>query len=100
MRYSYDTEAEALYLTLQDGIVARSQVLPEANLVVDFDSQGRPLGLEVIHPERPWPLADIFSVVGEEWKSLVREALGILGISEENAYPSRLGTTGRSLATT
>lgn len=51
----HDLEADALYITLSEGAAARSIELDSGTLV-DVDAAGKPLGLEVIHPHRVWPL--------------------------------------------
>ena len=51
----HDLEADALYITLREGDAARTVELDSGTLV-DVDDDGTPLGLEVIHPHRDWPL--------------------------------------------
>ncbi|MFI7332303.1 DUF2283 domain-containing protein [Micromonospora aurantiaca (nom. illeg.)] len=50
-----DLEADALYLQLRKGKVVRTEELDDWTLV-DVDAHGQPLGIEVIHPNRVWPL--------------------------------------------
>lgn len=52
---SLDTVADALYLQIRRGRVARTEELDSGTLV-DLDTYGDPLGIEVIHPGRAWPL--------------------------------------------
>lgn len=58
MNLIYDTEADALDITLEDGIVARTEEIDSGTLV-DVDVQGRLLTIEVIGPARRWPLEAI-----------------------------------------
>ncbi|WP_018461237.1 DUF2283 domain-containing protein [Thermus oshimai] len=56
MRWTYDPEAHALYLWLREGRVARSRpVAPE--VVVDYDREGRPLGVEALGLQGEGPRA-------------------------------------------
>lgn len=52
---THDLRADAAYVTLGEGSVARTVELDNGTLA-DVDANGRPLGLEVIHPHRRWPL--------------------------------------------
>jgi uncharacterized protein YuzE len=52
---SHDLEADALYVTISSGPVARTVELDNGTLA-DLDLDGRPVGLEVIHPRREWPI--------------------------------------------
>jgi uncharacterized protein YuzE len=57
---SYDLDADALYITLHDGDVART-VQVDPGTLVDLDAHGSLIGIEVIHPHRQWPLDKITS---------------------------------------
>lgn len=52
---TYDLEADAVYLRLAKGKVARTIDLDDGTLV-DLDKAGKPLGIEVISPARDWPI--------------------------------------------
>lgn len=59
MKLIYDTEADALDVTIvDDAIVARTQEI-EPGTLVDLDEHGRLLAIEVIRPARRWPLEAI-----------------------------------------
>jgi uncharacterized protein YuzE len=58
MRQSYDLDADALYIKLTDHEVARTMQVASGTLV-GLDSDGRVVGIEVIQPQRLWPLAEI-----------------------------------------
>ena len=48
MRYTYDVEADAIYIYLREGVkVARSQIV-DKDRVVDFGPDGRPVGVEIL----------------------------------------------------
>lgn len=60
MRLSYDTEADALAIFLEVGVVDRT-IEVETGTMVDVDAGGRALTIEVLRPARPWPLEDLLS---------------------------------------
>lgn len=47
MRFEFDSEADALYIKINDGQVERTIELDEG-VYVDLDNEDRPLGLEFI----------------------------------------------------
>ncbi len=53
MKVEYDNDADALYVTLHDGLVRRSEQV-DAGTVVDLDEHGQVLAVEVIGPDRAW----------------------------------------------
>ena len=57
---SYDLDADALYIRLADHPVARTVQL-DAGTLVDLDADGALVGIEVIQPQRAWPLDDILA---------------------------------------
>ena len=54
----YDLNADALYIRLTDHRVAYTDQV-DLGTLVDFDDADRVIGIEVIHPSRPWPLGEI-----------------------------------------
>ena len=59
MYLSYDLEANALYVGLaSEGSVARTHTVDEGTMV-DVDTQGTVVGVEVINPHREWPINQI-----------------------------------------
>jgi uncharacterized protein YuzE len=55
---SYDLDARALYIELADRQAARTEQVDTGTLV-DLDSDGNVIGIEVINPDRSWPLEEI-----------------------------------------
>lgn len=53
MRFEYDGEADALYVTLSTGVPARQDRLPDGT-ILDFDDVGCLLGVEVLSPCSQW----------------------------------------------
>jgi uncharacterized protein YuzE len=51
----YDLDADALYLKLAEGTVART-VEVSGSVMVDEDAGGRLLGIDVLRPGITWPL--------------------------------------------
>lgn len=60
---SYDLDADALYIKLADGQAARTAQI-DAGTLVDLDSAGNVVGIEVIQPDRIWPLDKILARYG------------------------------------
>jgi uncharacterized protein YuzE len=56
---AYDQQADALYVRLREGNVARTDEIDELTFV-DVDASGDPLGIEVLHPARAVPTQMIF----------------------------------------
>jgi len=55
----YDGDADALYITVRPGAqVAYTESLDDWTLI-DVDSRGSVIGIEVIHPARVWPVVDL-----------------------------------------
>lgn len=47
MKITYDAEANAVYMKLNDAEVAET-IENEAGVIIDFDSDGRVVGLEIL----------------------------------------------------
>jgi uncharacterized protein YuzE len=62
MKLTWDSEADALYLTLRgdEEPISRTEEL-DAGTLVDVDRFGHVIGIEVLRPAREWPLEDILS---------------------------------------
>jgi uncharacterized protein YuzE len=60
---SFDIDADALYIELHSRAVART-VQIDSGTLVDLDDAGQLLGIEVIHPQRSWPLHAIIERFG------------------------------------
>jgi len=58
VKQAYDAHANALYITLAEGEVARTPQIDDGTMV-DLDADGGLLGIEVLAPGSPWPLAEI-----------------------------------------
>ena len=58
MRTTYDSDADALYITVNDGEVSRTDEIDTGTLV-DVDRLGVMVGIEILRPARPWPVAEI-----------------------------------------
>lgn len=55
MTFSYDYDADALYIEITDSPVARTRQFDEGTMV-DLDESGEVVGIEVLRPARAWPL--------------------------------------------
>jgi uncharacterized protein YuzE len=60
MKVTYDQQADALYIELVDAPVADTVHIDRGTLV-DLNAQGQLIGVELIRPARPWPLATILN---------------------------------------
>jgi len=56
----WDTEADALYITLTAAEWDHTDEIEDGTYVY-VDARDNPIGIEIHHPERPWPLEQIFS---------------------------------------
>lgn len=63
MRTKYDSDADALYITIAESAVARTDEVDSGTLV-DVDIRGAVVGIEVLRPSRRWPLDEIASRYG------------------------------------
>ena len=63
IRQSYDLDAGALYITMTDRKVARTVEI-DAGTLVDLDDTGSVVGIEVIAPQRAWPIRQIIDEYG------------------------------------
>lgn len=68
IRQDYDLDADALYIQLTGATVARTAEL-DSGTIVNLDSAGQVVGIEVIQPQRAWPLEEIltrFAIAGAQ----------------------------------
>ena len=64
MKIEYDKKVDALYIRIQEKDVARTQEVSDG-VNLDFDSEGRLIGLEVLGASKRYPSADIFNLSTE-----------------------------------
>jgi uncharacterized protein YuzE len=78
MKVQYDQAADALYVTLGDGEIVARTIRIDTGTLVDVDHLGRPMGIEIIRPARPWPLQEILErfQVRDEDRRLLEELQG------------------------
>lgn len=65
VRAEYDREADALYIRLREGDVARSVEVDDVR-VVDLDTTGAPIGVEILYPAENLAIASIARDFGFE----------------------------------
>jgi uncharacterized protein YuzE len=99
MRWTYDLNAGALYVSIAEGNIEHQVEMPDG-VVVDVDAQERVIGIEVLAPWRGWAvsaLVDRFDLSSEDAR-----ALGALAqqpfilIDDRNHSAPASGTAGRS----
>lgn len=64
MKIEYDKEVDALYIRIQEKHVSRTQEVSDG-VNLDFDEQGRLIGLEVLGASERYSLSDIFNLSTE-----------------------------------
>ena len=64
MKIEYDPEVDALYVRLQEKIVAKTVEVDEG-VNIDFDDQGKLIGLEILDATERYTLSDIFNISTE-----------------------------------
>jgi uncharacterized protein YuzE len=64
MKIEYDKEVDALYIRIQEKKVSRTKEIEEG-VNIDFDSEGRVIGLEIIGATEKYSLEDIFNLATE-----------------------------------
>ncbi|MFG3441580.1 DUF2283 domain-containing protein [Nonomuraea sp. NPDC047897] len=72
MRLSYDLDADALYIYISDAPVTKTVEIDDETMV-DLDSNGELVGIEVITIDRIWPLDEVlrrFRVSEEDVRQL------------------------------
>ncbi len=75
MKIEYDQEANALYITLREAPVASTNEVTDS-FIVDFDAEGRPIGVEILQVRRLLDPADLARVTVE---NLLTEPAGASG---------------------
>ena len=58
MRISYDKDADAMYIKLVNGEFSKNREVHEG-IVLDFDRDGRLLGIEILDVSTRYPLEEI-----------------------------------------
>ncbi|MGI5273142.1 DUF2283 domain-containing protein [Nonomuraea sp. CA-218870] len=60
MRFDYDMDADALYVTITREPVAATHPIEDLTSV-DVDAEGSPVGIEVIAPVRAWAIDKVLT---------------------------------------
>ncbi|GAB7043696.1 MULTISPECIES: DUF2283 domain-containing protein [Catenuloplanes] len=81
----YDQEADAVYVTLAGGASVRTVEFDPGTLV-DVDAAGNPVGVEVLHPRREWPLA----AIGERFDLDPRTLHALASVADGLRRPLRI----------
>lgn len=64
MKIEYDQEVDALYIRVQEKHVARTQEITEG-VNIDFDDEGKVIGLEILDATERYSRPDIFNLSTE-----------------------------------
>lgn len=58
MKLKVDAEADALYLSLGEGLASESEEV-SPGIIIDYNEQGHAVGIEMLHLSKRAPEADI-----------------------------------------
>ena len=75
MKIEYDQEANALYITLREARVAKTNEVTE-NVIIDLDAEGGPIGIEILGVRQLLNSEDLARVTVE---NLLAEPAGASG---------------------
>ena len=64
MKIEYDKEVDALYIRIQETKVSHTREIEEG-INLDFDEEGKVIGLEIIGATEKYSLKDIFNLSTE-----------------------------------
>ena len=64
MKIEYGKEVDTIYIHIQEKKVARTRQIEEG-VNIDFDAQGKVIGLEIIGATDKYSLEDIFNIATE-----------------------------------
>lgn len=64
MKIEYDKEVDALYIRIQEKTVARTREIEEG-INIDFDADGKVIGLEIIGATERYSREDLFKLSTE-----------------------------------
>jgi uncharacterized protein YuzE len=64
MKFEYDKEVDALYIRIEEVKIARTEELAEG-VNLDFDTQGRLVGIEILNALERYRPSDIFTISTE-----------------------------------
>lgn len=64
MKIEYDREVDALYVRLQEKFVAKTVEVDEG-VNIDFDEEGKLIGLEILDATERYALSDVFNISTE-----------------------------------
>ena len=86
MIFSYDHDADALYIEITDSPVAGTRQFDEGTMV-DLDASGEVVGIEILRPARDWPLEEIKASfgLGKDNTAILDSLWGTT--SEQGPYP-------------
>ena len=61
MRIEYDREADALYIQIQEKRVTKTKEIEEG-VLIDFDEDGKLIGIEILDATKRFTLSDIINL--------------------------------------
>ena len=61
MKLEYDKEVDALYIRIEETIVAKTKEVEEG-INLDFDVEGKLIGIEILNAKARYKSKDLFSI--------------------------------------
>lgn len=61
MKLEYDKEVDALYIRIEETIVAKTKEVEEG-INLDFDVEGKLIGIEILNAKARYKAKDLFSI--------------------------------------
>ena len=61
MRIEFDQEADALYVQIHEAYVAHVKEIEEG-VIIDFDENGKVIGIEILDVTKRFPLKDLINL--------------------------------------
>lgn len=90
MMWTYDRDADALYITLDEGANVVRSIVVDSGTIVDVDERGDGVGIEILRPARDWPLDEVARIARlSEEQLLSLKVMSREGGMGEFPYPSR-----------
>jgi uncharacterized protein YuzE len=100
MKWTWDTEADALYVLLTDAEPSRQEEVD--GLVVDLDANGHVVGIEILSAHHPWTLQPVvgrYEFTDDQQKSLAMVDLMGRGRTAISEFARRVAVRREPLAT-
>ena len=84
MKLEYDKEVDALYIRIEETIVAKTKEVEEG-INLDFDVEGKLIGIEILNAKARYKAKDLFSIDTEPLAMMDQQAAKVraAGLEQE-----------------